>query len=207
MAAAHRAGYQLISIEDHTRAHWTKDEQSNAALDVDFLQHLMNEHDFDYTLRTFDSGAYMQHNRAISDQVSGVVDYVKTLAGRFPEYGYDVKFIIASGDRVVVHSHVTLKASHRGNDRKGFIITDTFRIEDGKLAEHWDAIQPIDLFARFIVLMTGGSVANNNPTFRVRSPVPRPIVFHAHLILKMAPTCHDEYLPPPISLDNSEMFS
>ncbi|MEO1702664.1 MAG: nuclear transport factor 2 family protein [Pseudomonadota bacterium] len=165
MAATHGAAYQVISVDDHIQGNWTKEERSNAALVVDFLQHLMNEHDFDYTLRTFDSGAYVQHNRAISDQVSGVVDYVKMLTGRFPEYGYDVKFIIASGDRVVVHSHVTLKALHRGNDRKGFIITDTFRVEDGKLAEHWDAIQPIDFFARFIVLMTGGTVANNNSTF------------------------------------------
>ncbi|MEN0002197.1 MAG: nuclear transport factor 2 family protein, partial [Pseudomonadota bacterium] len=120
---------------------------------------------FDYTLRTFGDGAYLQHNRQIADQVAGVVTYVKALTGRFPEYGYDVKFIVASGNKVVVHSHVTLKAAHRGNERKGFIITDTFRLENGRLAEHWDAIQPIDLFARFIVLMTGGQVANSNPTF------------------------------------------
>ena len=156
---------QTISLEDHFQAHWTDQEKTNASVVVDFFQHLMNEHDFDYTLRTFGEGAYLQHNRQIADQVAGVVTYVQALTRRFPEYGYDVKFIVASGDKVVVHSHVTLKAAHRGNERKGFIITDTFRLENGRLAEHWDAIQPIDLFARFIVLMTGGQVANSNPTF------------------------------------------
>ncbi|MEO0543901.1 MAG: nuclear transport factor 2 family protein [Pseudomonadota bacterium] len=165
MSAAKSGGYQVISIEDHVQEHWTDEEKGKVSLVIDFFQNLMNKHDFDYTLKTYGSGAYVQHNRAIADQVSGVVDYVKALVGRFPEYGYDAKFIVASGDRVVVHSHVTLRAAHRGNDRKGFIITDTFRIEDGKLAEHWDAIQPIDFFARFIVLLTGGTVANGNPTF------------------------------------------
>lgn len=145
--------------------HWTEQETENAAVVVDFFQHLMNEHDFDYTLRTFGEGSYIQHNRAIPPEISGVVGYVKTLTRRFPDYSYDVKRIISSGDLVVLHSHVTLKAKHRGNERKGFIITDTFRLEEGKLREHWDAMQAIDLFTRFLMLLTGGTVANDNPTF------------------------------------------
>ena len=90
---------------------------------------------------------------------------MKTIVKRFPEYSFDVKRIISSGDFVVSHSHATLKAAHRGNVSKGFIITDTFRIEHGRLAEHWDAIQPIDFFTRLLVLVSGGTIANNNPTF------------------------------------------
>ena len=145
--------------------HWTVQEVNNASVTVDFLQHLMNDHDFEYVARTFSESAYIQHNRAIPSEMSGVIGYVKTLTKRFPDYSYDVKRIISSGDFVVIHSHVTLNAQHRGNDRKGFIITDTFRLEDGKLSEHWDAMQAIDLFTRFLMLLTGGSVANDNPTF------------------------------------------
>jgi predicted SnoaL-like aldol condensation-catalyzing enzyme len=76
-----------------------------------------------------------------------------------------VKRIIASGDFVVLHSHVTFRKNHRGNERKGFIITDTFRLENGVLREHWDAMQAIDLFSRALTLLTGGTVANKNPTF------------------------------------------
>ena len=46
-----------------------------------------------------------------------------------------------------------------------FIVTDTFRIEDGRLAEHWDALQPIDFGTRLLFLVTGGAIANSNPTF------------------------------------------
>ncbi|MGR3838043.1 MAG: nuclear transport factor 2 family protein [Cognatishimia sp.] len=129
------------------------------------FQWLMNEHDFDYTLNTYAGGSYIQHNRAIPPEISGLVGYVKTLTKRFPDYSYDVKRIIASGDFVVLHSHATLKASHRGNEKKGFIVTDTFRLEDGHLREHWDALQAIDFFTRLLMLLTEGTIGNNNPTF------------------------------------------
>ena len=57
------------------------------------------------------------------------------------------------------------EAAHRGNEAKGFIITDTFRLEDGKLREHWDAIQAINFSTRLLMLFTGGKVANANATF------------------------------------------
>lgn len=154
-----------IPFEQLKQDHWTEQETKNASVVVDFFQRLMNDHDFDYVTRTYADGSYIQHNRAIPPEMSGVVGYVKTLTKRFPDYSFDVKHIISSGDLVVLHSHVTLKAQHRGNERKGFIISDTFRLEDGKLCEHWDAMQAIDLFTRFLMLLTGGAVANDNPTF------------------------------------------
>ena len=163
--SASRFPTPVISLDEHVQEHWTQQEAENAALVIHFFQRLMNEHDFEYTLRTYGSGTYIQHNRAIPDGISGLVGYVKTIVRRFPDYSFDVKRVISSRDFVVLHSHATLKAAHRGNETKGFIITDTFRIENGKLAEHWDAIQPIDLFTRFLILVSGGTIANNNPTF------------------------------------------
>lgn len=154
-----------IPFERLKQEHWTDQEAKNAAVIVDFFQRLMNDHDFDYVAHAYSAGPYIQHNRAIPPDMSGVIGYVKTLTKRFPEYSYDVKRIIASGDFVVLHSHVTLKSRHRGNDRKGFIIVDTFRLEEGKPREHWDAMQAIDLFSRLLMLLTGGAVANDNPTF------------------------------------------
>lgn len=154
-----------IEVDRYLNENWTKQETTNVKVVIDFFQKLMNEHNFEYTLKTFGGGSYMQHNRAIPNEIEGLVGYVKTMVKRFPEYSFDVKKIFADGDYVILHSHTTLKAAHRGNENKGFIITDTFRLEKGKLAEHWDAVQPIDLFSRLLVLMTGGKIGNNNPTF------------------------------------------
>ena len=154
-----------IIFDNHAQDHWTKEETENVKVVVDFFQHLMNEHDFEYTLKTYGGGSYIQHNKAIPNEIEGLVDYVKTMVKRFPEYSFNVKKIFADGDYVILHSHTTMKAKHRGNEKKGFIITDTFRLKNGKLAEHWDAIQPIDFFSRFLMLVTGGTIGNNNPTF------------------------------------------
>lgn len=154
-----------INFDNYAQSHWTDQESKNVKVVTDFFQHLMNEHDFEYTLKNFGGGSYIQHNRAIPNQMEGLVDYVKTMVKRFPEYSFDVKKVYADGDYVLLHSHATFKAKHRGNEKKGFIITDTFKLKDGKLAEHWDAIQPIDFFSRMIMLLTGGTIGNNNPTF------------------------------------------
>lgn len=156
---------RIIKLEDHRQTHWTDQETHNASVVVDYLQAIMNDHDFPSVLSRFASSAYVQHNRAIPDGIPGVVGYVKKLAKRFPEFGYDVKFIIASGQKVVTHTHATLKTSHIGDESKGMIITDTFKLEDGNLVEHWDAIQPIDFAGRLLLLLNGGTVANANPIF------------------------------------------
>ena len=156
---------QIIDLDALSQKHWTEEEARNATVVVEFFQTLMNEHDFQSTLTRFGDIPYVQHNRAIPDGIPGLVGYVEQLVKRFPDYGFDVKRIIASGDFVVLHSHATLKAAHRGDDKKGFIVTDTFRLEDGRLAEHWDALQPIDFATRFLFLLTGGAVGNKNPIF------------------------------------------
>ncbi len=160
-----KAKQPKINVKNHLQENWTKQETENVKVVVDFFQHLMNEHNFEYTLQNHAGGSYTQHNRAIPNEITGLVGYVSTLTKRFPEYSFDVKMIFADGDYVILHSHTTMIAKHRGNEKKGFIITDTFRLENGKLVEHWDAIQPIDLFSRFLVLITGGSIGNNNSTF------------------------------------------
>ena len=156
---------QIIDLHTLKQEHWTDTELQNATLVVEFFQTLMNEHDFQSTLNRFGNTQYVQHNKAIPNGIQGLVKYVQGLVKRFPDYGFDVKRIIASGEFVVFHSHATLKAAHRGDETRGFIITDTFRVKDGHLAEHWDAIQPIDFATRFLFFLTGGAVGNDNSIF------------------------------------------
>ena len=125
----------------------------------------MNDHDFDAVLEHFGNASYVQHNRTMPDGMGGVVETVKRLVKRFPEYSYDVKNIIASGDSVVFHSHVTMRKAHRGNERKGLIIFDMWRIEDGAIVEHWDSLQALDLPMRLYLAASSGKIRNNNGIF------------------------------------------
>ncbi|MEM9466883.1 MAG: nuclear transport factor 2 family protein [Actinomycetota bacterium] len=154
-----------VELDALSRPNWTPEEAANAALVADFVRLLMNEHDFDAVRRLYGNDAYVQHNHGISEGIEGVITTVSDLVKRFPEYSYDVKHIHVDGDIVIFHSHATLRAKHRGDDRKGFNIIDRWRIVDGTIVEHWDAIQPIDRFARVYTLMAGGKVRNDNGTY------------------------------------------
>ena len=154
-----------VEIEAFVRSHWTPEETANAALIAEFVRMLMNDHDFAGVRDRFGNDAYVQHNHGIADGIDGLIETLTNLTKRFPEYGYDVKSINVDGDIVIFHSHATLKAAHRGNDRKGFNITDRWRVVDGLIVEHWDSIQPMDRFSRIYALMVGGKVRNANGSY------------------------------------------
>lgn len=154
-----------IDFEALKKASWNVQETENVKLVIDFVQHLMNDHDFVYVKQTFGNDLYKQHNRGISDGMDALIEYVAGTAKRFPEYTYDVKHIYADGNYVVFHSHATIKAKHRDNDKKGLNIVDTWRIEDGSIVEHWDALQSMNGSMRLLNLITGGKIANSNGVY------------------------------------------
>ena len=147
------------------RNNWSEQEAKNVELLSRFVQTLMNDHDFDVVLQEFGNEAYRQHNRGIPDGLAALVGYVKDFAKRFPEYSYDVKQIFADGDFVIFHSHITTSAKDRGNDRKGINVIDTWKVVDGQIVEHWDALQALDGFMRFYFWMSGGKIANTYGVF------------------------------------------
>ena len=154
-----------IELESLKKDNWSEQELENVNLVVDFVQHIMNNHDFDYILGKYGDTPYVQHNRTMPDGIKGVVGTVKQFSKRFPDFTYDVKHILADGDYVMLHSHATINKKHRGNDKKGLNIKDTWKITNGKIVEHWDAVESIDGFMRFYGLLTGGAVRNTNGVF------------------------------------------
>ncbi|MEM0996663.1 MAG: nuclear transport factor 2 family protein [Bacteroidota bacterium] len=159
------SGKRPLTLENHLEEKWSQTETNHVNVVIDFIEHLMNQHDFEYIQREFGSSRYKQHNRSMTDGIAGVIEVVSGVVKRYPEYGYDVRRIIPSRDYVYVHSHVTMKAKHRGNDKKGYNIMDVWRLEDGRLVEHWDAVQPLNGFWRFYSWLTGGKIRNANTPF------------------------------------------
>jgi predicted SnoaL-like aldol condensation-catalyzing enzyme len=92
---------------------------------------------------------YRQHNPQAADGPEHFINFVKYFTQTFPDFHLDLKRMIAEGDLVVTHSHLTRHAGDRGQ-----AVVDIFRLEDGKIVEHWDVIQDIRETA-----------ANNNTMF------------------------------------------
>jgi predicted SnoaL-like aldol condensation-catalyzing enzyme len=63
---------------------------------------------------------------------------MSALRRQFPELRGEVKRIVAEGDLVIAHVH-----ARRTPTDPGLAIVDIFRLEDGKLVEHWEVRQPV----------------------------------------------------------------
>lgn len=164
-ASAQNADKLVIDLQSLQKPSWTEQELANATLITDFVQNLMNNHNFDYILERYNDSSYVQHNRNLPDKITGLVGFLKEFVEDYPDYTYDVKHIYVDGDYVIFHSHATLKKDDRGNDKKGMNIIDIWRLEDGKIVEHWDSIQALDTLMRFYSLINGGNIQNANGVF------------------------------------------
>ena len=154
-----------VNLEKLKKATWTEEEVQNAEIVTDFVQHLMNDHDFDYIRKQFGNHPYKQHNQSMIDGLDGVLQVVSEFAKRYPDYVYDVKHMYVDGPYVTLHSHATNNKKHRGNPQKGLNIMDIWKVENGKITEHWDAVQPIHGQMRFYFWMVGGKFKNENTYF------------------------------------------
>jgi predicted SnoaL-like aldol condensation-catalyzing enzyme len=81
---------------------------------------------------------YKQHNPTAQDGAEGLKGFIDFLKARFPNQKGEIKQVIAEGDKVVLHVHST-----RGDGTPGRAIVDIFRLQNGKVVEHWDVIQDI----------------------------------------------------------------
>ena len=112
---------------------------------------------YDEVLGPIDSGAvdalfdpgYIQHNPNAATGSQGLKEMLDRAKVKYPHAEHRVKRMLVDGDLVAVHVHVIF---HPGDE--GFAVVDIFRIEHGKIAEHWDVMQPIT-----------GSSKNNNGRF------------------------------------------
>lgn len=81
---------------------------------------------------------YIQHKPTLPDGREPVINFLEGLLARFPDRTFTIHRIIASDDLVAVHYH-----SQAGPDDLGFAVVDIFRVENCKMVEHWDVVQPV----------------------------------------------------------------
>ena len=77
--------------------------------------------------------SYVQHSSLATDGPDGLRQLITNLAA---DFRYDLHRIIADGDLVALHG------TYHGFGPDPLVAFDIFRVADGKLAEHWDALAP-----------------------------------------------------------------
>lgn len=85
----------------------------------------------------FEGDAYIQHNTAIADGLSGLGAALAAMAEQGIQMIYDKTYmVLADGNFGLAVSEGTFGGVHTS-------YYDLFRVEDGKIAEHWDVMETI----------------------------------------------------------------
>lgn len=103
----------------------------NKALVLEAMTSLFQRHDASAVERLY-ARDYIQHNPNIPQGR----DALRAIVAGLPEHVfYEPGLIVAGDDLVAIHGRI------RGWADEPQIVVDIFRIEDGRLAEHWDVLQ------------------------------------------------------------------
>ncbi|CAB3845628.1 nuclear transport factor 2 family protein [Achromobacter piechaudii] len=112
--------------------------QSNKEIVVAFFRMMFQDREIDEAVRLYVSPNYVQHNPYMRDGVGPMVDFFPPYFDQHPQAIVDIKRVIAEGDLVVIHNQWRDSPEDRGQ-----AVVDIFRVDKGKIVEHWDVSQEI----------------------------------------------------------------
>jgi predicted SnoaL-like aldol condensation-catalyzing enzyme len=111
--------------------------EKNRALVLRFLNEFLINHKVD-VLEEVLGPTYTQHNPAIGDGKAALIGFFQEFWKKHPTSVYHLKRILAENDLVAIHYHWVVEP---GVFERA--IVDIFRIENDRLVEHWDVVQPL----------------------------------------------------------------
>jgi predicted SnoaL-like aldol condensation-catalyzing enzyme len=127
------------------------DLEKNKRAVLTLYETVFRKHDFS-RLDDIMRDDYIQHNEDCPQGKAGFVAFFESIFAGIPDFSYTMKRIVAEGDLVLLWSTTTgthknewLGCPPTGN-RLNFDVVDIFRMEGGKIAEHWDVADTLKLF-------------------------------------------------------------
>ena len=108
---------------------------TNKKLVADFYQQLFGDKDIE-AIDKYIGSTYIQHNPMLPDGRDTLKNTIKIWFKGAQKEKINIQHLSADGDLVYIHT----KASFGG---KTSSVIDIFRLENGKIVEHWDIIQEV----------------------------------------------------------------
>jgi predicted ester cyclase len=102
---------------------------------------------------------YIQHNDIAAQGKAGFVALFKQTFIAIPDFRYHINRLVAEDEYVAAYCTVT--GTHTGGvwldvpphgGKLHFDVVDLFRVQDGKISEHWDVADRLTLFSQLGVV-------------------------------------------------------
>jgi predicted SnoaL-like aldol condensation-catalyzing enzyme len=113
-------------------------EDANRKTVLAFNEMAFRDHQAKKAAELYLGDVYIQHNPYVPNGPEAFATFFSKFTKEHPTASVDVKRVVAEGDLVVVHSHFKLTP-----DAKGSAAVDIFRLEKGRIVEHWDVVQDV----------------------------------------------------------------
>ncbi|MFC5470925.1 stalk domain-containing protein [Cohnella suwonensis] len=135
LAANNPSGHSMLDGE--TKIVDLDKTEENKAYVKSFVENILMGKNPNLLTSYFDGDNYIQHNPSIADGLSGLGAALQAMAKQGIEMKYDqIHQVIGQGNFVLVASEGTFAGNHTA-------YYDLFRVENGKIAEHWDVLETI----------------------------------------------------------------
>ncbi|WP_411824105.1 ester cyclase [Leptospira sp. 'Mane'] len=113
-------------------------QEKNKQIVGDFYNLIFKDHKPKEAVERYVGDKYIQHNPYVPDGTEAFLGFFIPFFKENPDSIAEIKRIVAEGDLVFLHVHAKQNKQDRGQ-----AIIDIFRVENGKIVEHWDVVQPI----------------------------------------------------------------
>jgi predicted SnoaL-like aldol condensation-catalyzing enzyme len=112
--------------------------QSSKDIVVAFFRMMFQDKEVEQAMNTYVSNDLVQHDPYLPSGAAAMTDFFVPYFEQHPQASADIKRVIAEGDIVVVHS-----LWKESPEDAGQAMIDIFRVDKGKIVEHWDVSQDI----------------------------------------------------------------
>lgn len=113
-------------------------QELNKRVVTEFYELAFNGHRPTEAAKRYIGSKYVQHNPKVPNGARAFYEYFEGFFQKNPDSHVKIYRTIADGDLVALHLHSKVNRSDRGR-----AIVDLFRVEDGKIVEHFDVIQDV----------------------------------------------------------------
>ena len=111
---------------------------NNKEIVVNFFKLTFNDHQPRKAAELYIGDPYIQHNPHVTNGAPAFFEFFEDFFKQYPESFVEIKRAIAEDDFVVLHV-----IAKKNPEDLGEAVAEFFRLENGKIIEHWDVVSKI----------------------------------------------------------------